>query len=147
MRLWHYELLPHLPDKQVLSQWRECCSIAKVINDNGTPNHMLVNKVLEYPAEYFRTYCRMVCTELEDRGWTIGPTVYERLMDRIDEAEQKGYFDESNKTELIFENWHNERYLYQCFYNLQEKYDCGGIPERQWNDLNDYMMKRETENE
>lgn len=23
--------------------------------------------------------------------------------------------------------WHNDRYLIQCYYNLQEKYDCGAI--------------------
>jgi hypothetical protein len=27
----------------------------------------------------------------------------------------------------LFEGWHNDRYLLQCFYNLQEKYDCGGF--------------------
>lgn len=25
--------------------------------------------------------------------------------------------------------WHNDRYFLQCFYNLQEKHDCGGITE------------------
>lgn len=32
----------------------------------------------------------------------------------------------------IFKYWHNERYLKQCLFNLQEKYDCGGIPENEW---------------
>ena len=26
----------------------------------------------------------------------------------------------------------NDRYLTQCYYNLQEKYDRGGIPEAEW---------------
>ena len=30
----------------------------------------------------------------------------------------------------------NKRYLLQCYYNLQEKYDCGGITEKQWNKIN-----------
>lgn len=32
----------------------------------------------------------------------------------------------------IYKDWHNERYLKQCLYNLQEKYDCGGISENEW---------------
>ena len=27
----------------------------------------------------------------------------------------------------LFPEWHNNRYLQQCYYNLEEKYDCGGI--------------------
>ena len=26
----------------------------------------------------------------------------------------------------------NDRYLLQCFYNLQEKFDCGGIDPTDW---------------
>lgn len=28
----------------------------------------------------------------------------------------------------IYTGWHNDRYLRQCFYNLQEKADCGITP-------------------
>ena len=35
----------------------------------------------------------------------------------------------------IFPNWHNERYLKQCFYNLQEKYDCGSITKSEYDKL------------
>ena len=27
MRLWHYKLIPYLPKKQLVSQWRECIAI------------------------------------------------------------------------------------------------------------------------
>ena len=32
----------------------------------------------------------------------------------------------------LYEDWHNDRYFWQCYFNLQEKYDCGGIPEECW---------------
>jgi uncharacterized protein (TIGR02328 family) len=35
MRLWHKDLIPILPDKQLLGQWRECCLIAKNIKEKG----------------------------------------------------------------------------------------------------------------
>jgi hypothetical protein len=31
----------------------------------------------------------------------------------------------------------NERYLKQCLYNLQEKYDCGGISQKEWQKIED----------
>ena len=34
--------------------------------------------------------------------------------------------------EECFPNWHNSNYEVQCYYNLQEKYDCGGISEEDW---------------
>lgn len=39
MRLWHKDLIIFhiLPNKQLVGQWRECCCIAKNIQDNKTP--------------------------------------------------------------------------------------------------------------
>ena len=34
--------------------------------------------------------------------------------------------------EDLFFNWHNLRYFQQCYYNLEEKYDRGGIPDDDW---------------
>lgn len=39
----------------------------------------------------------------------------------------------------LFNSWHNDRYLKQCYYNLQEKYDCGGISENDWIVINNFM--------
>ena len=38
--------------------------------------------------------------------------------------------------------WHNDRYLAQCYYNLQEKYDCGGISEDEWQKIEDFYRER-----
>ena len=37
--------------------------------------------------------------------------------------------------QYIYEGWHNDRYLTQCLYNLQEKHDCGGISTEEWNKI------------
>ena len=47
MRLWHKDLIPYLPRQQLLGQWRECCCIVRNIAMLGTPNHILVNKVMD----------------------------------------------------------------------------------------------------
>ena len=55
MRLWHKDLIDVLPNGQLLGQWRECCAIARNIKAKGTPNHLLVNKIMDYPDIDFNT--------------------------------------------------------------------------------------------
>jgi hypothetical protein len=35
----------------------------------------------------------------------------------------------------IFSEWHNYRYFQQCYCNLEEKHDCGGINDTEWNEI------------
>ena len=65
IRLWHYELIPYLDKQRLVAQWRKCCYIAKNIADNGTPNHILVNKVLNYPTIHFVVYTNMILAEMK----------------------------------------------------------------------------------
>ena len=69
MRLWHKDLVKVLPRFQILGQWRECCLIAKSISENGTPNHILVNKIMDYPIEHFYYYASHISDEMEKRGY------------------------------------------------------------------------------
>lgn len=125
MRLWHKALIPVLPRQQLLGQWRECCAIAKNISSTGTPGHMLVNKIMDYPMNHFYQYGVCVCTEMEKRGYKCDFKKFGKYFTYLHETR----FIESY---LIFKSWHDDRYLKQCFYNLQEKYDCGGITESEW---------------
>lgn len=129
MRLWHKDLLPVLPRKQLLSQWRECCCIARNIAANGTPNHLLVNKIMDYPIMHFYRYGCLVHSTMEGRG-------YNADWDRFDKWFEMGWADVQEDFNIaangMFNGWHNDRYLMQCFYNLQEKYDCGGITDAEW---------------
>lgn len=49
MRLWHYRLLPYLPDAQFRGQLRELVAIMRDWRDKGKTNHVLINAVMEYP--------------------------------------------------------------------------------------------------
>ena len=69
MRLWHWKLVPVLPRDQLLGQWRECCLIMKNISENGTPNHLLVNPIMDYPLDHFYCYAAMVHEEMQRRGY------------------------------------------------------------------------------
>lgn len=129
MRLWHKDLISVLPRQQLLGQWRECCCIAKSIHDKGSPNHLLVNKIMDYPIEQFIRYAMYVQWYMLNRGYKLDFEKFTKYFDFVYED----YYNILNiGIEDVFIDWHNDRYLAQCFYNLQEKYDCGGITDEEW---------------
>ena len=124
MRLWHKDLIGVLPRQQMLGQWRECCAIASNIHSKGSPNHILVNKIMEYPLKHFYSYGLAVGIELEYRGYSIDFDRFTKFFSDEDKHLVPGY--------RLFLDWHNDRYLAQCLCNLQEKRDCGGISDEEW---------------
>lgn len=131
MRLWHKDLITSLPRQQLIAQWRECCCIAKTIIEKGMPNHILVNKIMNYDMKHFYTYGLYVCVEMIHRGYKCDARRFDQYFTGGEIVKDfSELFNEYNN------EWHNERYLDQCYYNLQEKFDCDGIPEEEWNILN-----------
>ena len=129
MRLWHVDLLPVLPRKQLVSQWRECCAIAGSIAKHGTPNHPLVNKVLSSRGD-FVVYTSHVIEELHKRGYTVSERAREAFDKNVDGG--RPYFETGATHFNLFPGGFNRRYLMQCYYNLQEKFDCGMITAEEW---------------
>lgn len=125
MRIWHKDLIPVLPREQLTGAWRECSAIAGAIIKNGTPNHILVNKVLDYSLDQFITYSIYVRAEMTRRGYRTMQSVEDKIV------ALKPNYTKIEYTKL-FDLWHNGRYFKQCYYNLQEKYDCGGIRPEDW---------------
>lgn len=125
MRLWHKDLIKVLPKQQLLGQWRELACIAKNIKEKSTPNHILVNKIMNYDLDHFCNYAIYVSNEMGNRGYKINEKVAHNI-DNI--TEHHTIITLQN----LFPSWHNDKYLKQCLYNLQEKYDCGGISEEEW---------------
>lgn len=128
MRLWHKDLIPFLPRQQLVGQWRELCAIARNIDDYGTPNHVLVNKIIDYPKDDLITYAQAVYMEMTNRG-------YDAHWVRF--AGPMRWLDPVKAVKDIYNGWHNERYLHQCLANLQEKADCGAIPAEEWERITD----------
>lgn len=130
MRLWHKALIRVLPRQQLISQWRECMAVARNIELYGLPRHGLVNKVMDYPVSHLYFYTDMVVLELLDRGYKVSPVALKKFEDTMRNIDYN-YDDVVEESEL-FKNWHNKDYLIQCYYNLQEKYDCGLINQYDW---------------
>lgn len=124
MRLWHKDLIPVLPRQQLLGQWRECCLIAKNIQTKGTPNHLLVNRVMDYPLDHLYTYGMMVYGEMKARGYKPNLTNFKKWI--------SGRYQTPVYRSQLFKKWHTDEYLRQCLYNLEEKYDCDDISRKEW---------------
>lgn len=114
MRLWHKDLIEVLPRQQLLAQWRELCSIyAK------QDNHILINFVYE-DISSLKTYSDLVIQEFTRRGYKISTNAMNRYTDYFSDQTTEGVAG-------IFPNKMSLRYFKQCYYNLEEKFDCGGI--------------------
>lgn len=130
MRMWHKDLISYLPRKQLLSQWRELSAIVGSIQKHGTPNHILVNNVLNYPLTHFEAYTNLIDNEMVRRGYKVANSVRNKICNFCYNSRSTAVNDITY--DQLYSGWHNERYLKQCMANLEEKYDCGGITESEW---------------
>lgn len=120
MRIWHYQLLPYLPEAQFKGQLRELVAIMHDWRDKGETNHLLINRVMEYPkselAIYFLYY--------EDE-------YIRRYGKRINVIYSNEFCNFAKNTPLLtktplFTGWHNKAYLRICMANLYEKFLATG---------------------
>lgn len=128
MRMWHKDLIPVLPREQLVAQWRELSSIAGNIKSKGTPNHILVNPVMEYPMSHFITYAAAVRAEMTRRGYHTMDKVWEKIT---------SVAHDYNILPLneIYKEWMDKDYMEICYYNLYEKYLRGGIKKEDWDKI------------
>lgn len=62
---------------------------------------------------------------MEFRGYRCDFSRLDRYIEKMDSVPLRN-------GEQIFPNWHNDIYLRQCLYNLEEKAMCKGIPANEW---------------
>ena len=122
MRLWHVQLIGVLPREQLVAQWRELSSIAGAIQKNGTPNHILVNFVLDYDYDHFISYAYYIREEMTKRGYRTMNSVWEKIVS----LKKDWTLLPLNE---VYPEKMNEVYMEICSWNLYEKYLCGGITE------------------
>lgn len=137
MRLWHSSLIKVLPREQLVAAWRELSAISGSIQKNGTPNHLLVNFILDYDYDHFISYAYYVREEMTRRGYRTMNSVWEKITSL-----------KSNYTilplEVIYPEKMDTLYLNICYYNLYEKYLCGGIKQEDWDKIYWEMWHKST---
>ena len=118
IRLWHTKLIQVLPREQLVSQWRECSAIAGSIQIKGTPNHVLVNFVMDYDFDHFISYAYYIRQEMSARKYRTMNTVWDKIVSLKPDWTLL-------PIEEVYKNKMSDFYLTVCYYNLYEKYDCG----------------------
>ena len=125
MRLWHTSLIKVLPREQLVAQWRELSAIVGAIQKKGTPNHILVNFIMDYDFDHLISYAYYVREEMTRRGYRTMNSVWEKIV-----------FLKPDYTILplkeVYVRKMSNTYFDICWYNLYEKYLCGGIQNMDW---------------
>ena len=133
MRIWHYALLPYLSKLQFDGQLRELVAIKRDWETKGTTNHLLINRIMQYPkselTRYFLWYD--VCYYNRYKK-SVGLKYFQEFMNFSND-------DDSETT--IYNGWHNKEYLRVCMANLYEKHHFGvgksRISDEEWQRLID----------
>lgn len=122
MRLWHCALIPVLPNEMLVAEWRECIAIKRQW-EKGTLKHRLVSYVKEHSKMVFLSYVQSVAMELFERHINYQDKYLEEIIDFC-------FLDKGS----IYMNYpeHNDRYLKQCLYNLEEKATRNIITKEEW---------------
>ena len=131
MRLWHYKILPYIPNSQIKGQWRELNVIFKAGKERI--NHILINYVKDCSKADLKMYTYMVLHEMMIRKLNFVSLNPLREFFKMTDYSQEEILEEAFVIEHIYDylktpifvGYHTDRYLLQCFYNLQEKYDRG----------------------
>ncbi len=131
MRLWHYKLLPYLPDAQFKGQLRELVAIMHDWRDKEKTNHLLINRVMEYPKRelggYFLEYALEYCRR------------YNKPISLKINAEFVCFCGGVAESPPFKNGWHNKEYLRVCMANLYEKHFFGigksRITDEEWQRL------------
>jgi uncharacterized protein (TIGR02328 family) len=132
MRLWHYKLLPYLPELQFKGQLRELVWIMRQWRDKGKTNHLLINRVMEYPKSDLYNYFLSYATEYKKRYGQYP---------KYEICEEFLKFGDVGNIHTPFEYWHETEYLRVCMANLYEKHFFGigksRITDEEWQVLLD----------
>lgn len=131
MRLWHKDLIKILPNNQLKAMRYEIGDMAKQY-----PNikNSLVKYVNNYDSQYLFNYFLRVLDEFDNRELKHQDK-YDNEICRILDEKSKSQFVSLNS----FYYEHNARYLRQCYFNLQEKFDRGIISEEEWKPIEKLM--------
>ena len=130
MRLWHTSLIKVLPREQLVAQWRELSACAGSIQQKGTPNHILVNFIMEYDFDHFISYAYYVREEMTRRGYRTMNSVWEKIISLKPDYYLLSLSD-------IYPEKMDNLYFNICLYNLCEKHLCGGIKDEDWVKIRD----------
>lgn len=131
MRIWHTDLIPVLPKQQLNGEWRELNTIFKA---KKPVNHLLINFAYDYPKDDLFWYANKVLDEKNRRGYKSNVT--NMVLYGVYQADCRGI------KENPFPDKMTDKYLAECYFNLMEKNDCGGVTDEEWAKIDEVARER-----
>lgn len=116
MRLWHEQLIPHLPRQQLLGQHRECAALR---GDGWGRPHATVNYVFAHPPYKLYQYHLLIMQEMQRRGYRPDPLWADPLYRGKTAAPYRNEAACAATSPLYPE--HDAAYLAECLNNLKQK--------------------------
>ena len=133
MRLFHYALIPYLPDLQFRGQLRELVAILHDLKSKGKTNHLLINQVMDFSPRNLTSYFLLYRIEYRRR--------YRKDVDLSIVQECLAWGGDLPMLYEPFAGWHCYEYLRVCMANLYEKHLFGigksRITDEEWKRLCD----------
>ena len=129
MRLWHFMLIPVLPNAQLKAMRYE---IGDMVKQYPNIKNGLVKYANNYDIKYLYSLFQDVVAQFDKRNLNHSKK-YDDEIEKI--VKEKSCFQFSDLN-LYYEE-HNDRYLRQNLYNLQEKADRKIISEDEWQKIYD----------
>jgi len=122
MRIWHYLLIPYLPNAQLKAMRYE---LGDMIKQYPNIKNGLVKYANNYSIDALYKYFTMVLQEFDKRKINHNEKYDHEIFEIVEKKKV-------NSIIVVFYNEHNDRYLRQCLFNLQEKADRGIIAKEDW---------------
>jgi uncharacterized protein (TIGR02328 family) len=118
VRLWHQELIPKLPNKQLLGQHRECCALR---GKGWGRKHATVDYVFKYPPITLYFYHQKIMHEMDIRGYKVAPEWRDQSYrgKNCKRWTMERFFCGVLYPSEFIE--HNDNYLRECLNNLANK--------------------------
>ena len=100
---------------------------------------------MDYNAFHFWNYSFLIIEEMKRRGYKISTKSLNNFKRNFFKdlvgKDALLLYDSSISFDRLFWSWHNERYLRECLFNLEEKAMCNGIPKDEWKIIYDKFGK------
>lgn len=116
MRLWHEDLIKHLPRNQLLGQHRECCALR---GKGWGRKHSTVDYVFTYSPYLLYRYHLLIMEEMKLRGYNITADWYNKDY-RGKNISRYNNLPEVEINSPIYKE-HDDEYLKECIKNLEGK--------------------------
>lgn len=139
MRIWSKQLIKVLPTKQLKAMRYE---LGDMIKQYPNIKHSLTRFANNYDIAYLGEYFNVVLYHCNLANIEMSESYNDKIFKIIREKTKLDHDVSGNVWHGLVFREDNDRYLTQCYYNLQEKYDRGVLNDIEWQRIEVFYNER-----